>query len=381
MSNYIEAVHTQKIKGCIHPAKNSVDRLVGLSNLSRYLLGSNTLQDLMDRSVRSIIEILNLDFTRILTLESGGHYLCRITCNKDTSGLDRKHNLQEPLASEQIYHRLAASQPALIPYYAGLSLSVEERTSLDVGNVNHLWLVPLAVNSQEIGFLVLGKKTINEIDRYLIDTTHLVDLIAGQLSNAIYCIRLNDKLTGTSLEMVKALTKTLEARDSESGLHSQHMAGLSQQLAGELSATEKEAQEIYWAALLHDIGKIGIEDQVLRKPGPLTDSEWYIMKMHPEIGAKIVQGLTGLDGVAPLILAHHERLNGSGYPKGLKGDQIPFGARIIAVVDSYTAMVEGRIYQQNRTHEQALVELSRLSGVLYDTKVVKAFNKMINRAI
>lgn len=120
MSNYIEAVHTQKIKGCIHPAKNSVDRLVGLSNLSRYLLGSNTLQDLMDRSVRSIIEILNLDFTRILTLESGGHYLCRITCNKDTSGLDRKHNLQEPLASEQIYHRLAASQPALIPYYAGL---------------------------------------------------------------------------------------------------------------------------------------------------------------------------------------------------------------------------------------------------------------------
>lgn len=381
MSNYIEAVHTQKIKGCIHPAKNSVDRLVGLSNLSRYLLGSNTLQDLMDRSVRSIIEILNLDFTRILTLESGGHYLCRITCNKDTSGLDRKHNLQEPLASEQIYHRLAASQPALIPYYAGLSLSVEERTSLDVGNVNHLWLVPLAVNSQEIGFLVLGKKTINEIDRYLIDTTHLVDLIAGQLSNAIYCIRLNDKLSGTSLEMVKALTKTLEARDSESGLHSQHMAGLSQQLAGELSATEKEAQEIYWAALLHDIGKIGIEDQVLRKPGPLTDSEWYIMKMHPEIGAKIVQGLTGLDGVAPLILAHHERLNGSGYPKGLKGDQIPFGARIIAVVDSYTAMVEGRIYQQNRTHEQALVELSRLSRVLYDTKVVKAFNKMINRAI
>ncbi|MPM55357.1 hypothetical protein SDC9_102152 [bioreactor metagenome] len=381
MSNYIEPTNSFQKSAYRITAQNSVDRLIGLSDLNRYLLGSNTLQDLMERSARSMLEILNLDFARIVTVEGAGHYCCRISCNKDTSALGHKIETLEPEENERIYEKIRNSISPLSLISLSSVLSEKELISLALPIVAHLWAISLSVNSQFVGLLVLGKKQLTETDQKVITSTHLVDLIAGQLSNAVYRIRLNDRLSGTSLEMVKALTKTLEARDSESGIHSQLMAGMSQQLAIEMGLTESESQEVYWAALLHDIGKIGIEDRILRKPGPLTADEWAIMKTHPEIGAKIVQGLTGLDRVAPLILAHHERMDGSGYPKGLKGDQIPLGARIIAVVDSYHAMIEGRVYRTSRPHIDALAEITRNSGILFDEAVVLAFKTIINQAV
>lgn len=381
MSNYIEPTNSFQKSSYKITAQNSVDRLIGLSDLNRYLLGSNTLQDLMERSARSMLEILNLDYARIVTAETNGHYCCRISCNKDTATLGHKFDNFEAEENERIYEKVKETISPLTLASLSPILAEKEFRALALPNISHLWAISLSVNSQFVGLLILGKKQLAELDHKVITSTHLVDLIAGQLSNAVYRIRLNDRLTGTSLEMVKALTKTLEARDSESGLHSQLMAGMSQQLAIKLGLTESEAQEVYWAALLHDIGKIGIEDKILRKPGPLNADEWEIMKTHPEIGAKIVQGLTGLDRVAPLILAHHERIDGSGYPKGLKGDQIPLGARIIAVVDSYHAMIEGRVYRSSRPHVEALAEISRNSGTLFDEKVVRAFKAIINQAV
>jgi putative nucleotidyltransferase with HDIG domain len=177
--------------------------------------------------------------------------------------------------------------------------------------------------------------------------------------------------------MVKALTKALEARDNDSGVHSQNMAAISSQLARRMGRSEQESQEIYWAALLHDIGKIGVEDRILRKPDRLNADEWQVIKKHPEIGAKIVQGMTGLDAVAPLILCHHERMDGSGYPKGLKGEQIPFGARIIAVVDSFSAIIEGRVYQPKRAVQDAIDELVSKRGSQFDSDVVDNLILMI----
>ena len=201
----------------------------------------------------------------------------------------------------------------------------------------------------------------------------MVDLISDQLSNAIHRAQMSEQLESLSIETVIALSKTLETRDLHSASHSKLMASLSEQMGVQFNLSVRETRELCWAALLHDIGKIGVEDTILKKPGPLSESEWAVMKTHPEIGAQIVRGVSGLESIAPLIMTHHERYDGKGYPAGLKGDEIPLGGRILAVVDTYSTMIEGRPYQEKRTHAEALQEIIDYSGSAYDPDVVKAF--------
>ncbi len=130
---------------------------------------------------------------------------------------------------------------------------------------------------------------------------------------------------------------------------------------------------MYWGALLHDIGKIGVPDEILRKAGPLTDEEWELMKRHPELGAEIVAPVKKLVDVAPIIRSHQEKFDGSGYPDGLRGEEIPLGARILAVVDAYGAMTDERVYRKARSHEEALAELRRCAKTHFDPEVVDAF--------
>jgi len=177
---------------------------------------------------------------------------------------------------------------------------------------------------------------------------------------------------------VIALSKTLETRDLHSASHSKLMASLSEQMANHYQLSVRETRELCWAALLHDIGKIGVEDTILKKTGPLTDEEWEVMKMHPEIGAQIVRGVSGLESIAPLVLTHHERVDGTGYPQGLTGDQIPLGGKILAVVDAYSTMTEGRPYQEKRTHSEAIQEILNNSGKAYDPEVVDLFLSLFN---
>jgi putative nucleotidyltransferase with HDIG domain len=358
-------------------AQSSVDRWVGLSNLNRYLLGSNTLSDLLERATRSIVEILELTFAKVMILEPDGHYYSRMTYCDTIGAIENLDHIPVLHESEMLFVKLARANTPLLPYRMESGFVSENRLQfLDEGEQT-IWLVPLAVNSQEIGILELGSQEVKESDLYLINSTHLVDLVAGQLSNAIYRIKLNEKLTNTSGEMVRALTKALEVRDSDSGLHSQNMATISNQLARRMGCSEQESLNIYWAALLHDIGKIGVEDKILHKPGKLDAMEWEMIRKHPEIGAKIVKGMTGLDAVAPLILYHHERMDGSGYPKRLKGDQIPLGARILAVVDTFSAIIEGRVYQPKRLVQEAVDTLKQESGIHLDGAVVDALIQMI----
>jgi putative nucleotidyltransferase with HDIG domain len=358
-------------------AQSSVDRWVGLSNLNRYLLGSNTLSDLLERATRSIVEILELTFAKVMILEPDGHYYSRMTYCDTIGAIENLDHIPVLPETEILFNKLARANSPLLPYRMESGFISENRLQfLDEGEQT-IWLVLLAVNSQEIGILELGSQEVKESDLYLINSTHLVDLVAGQLSNAIYRIKLNEKLTNTSGEMVRALTKALEVRDNDSGLHSQNMATISSQLARRMGCSEQESLNIYWAALLHDIGKIGVEDKILHKPDKLDDMEWEVIRKHPEIGAKIVKGMTGLDAVAPLILFHHERMDGSGYPKGLKGDQIPLGARILAVVDTFSAMIEGRVYQPKRLVQEAVDTLVQESGIHLDGNVVDTLIQMI----
>jgi putative nucleotidyltransferase with HDIG domain len=170
-----------------------------------------------------------------------------------------------------------------------------------------------------------------------------------------------------------ALSSALDVRDTETEGHARRVVRYMELIADGLNVPVEQHATLRRGALLHDIGKIGVPDHILRKPGPLTENEWHTMRTHPDLGAKIIANVPFLEEVAVIIRAHHERWDGSGYPEGLGGEQIPLGARIFAVADSFDAMTSDRPYRRGRDLEEALAEIARCANTQFDPQVVRAF--------
>lgn len=181
--------------------------------------------------------------------------------------------------------------------------------------------------------------------------------------------QINDTYTLT----LEALVTALDARECETGNHSQRVVRTTLAIADRMGITGEEREHIARGALLHDIGKIGVPDHVLLKPGKLTEEEWIDMKKHPEIGARILSGIQFLEPAAEIVLAHQERWDGEGYPRGLAGEEIPIGARIFAVADALDAITSDRPYRRGRSLEYAKEEIARYAGTQFDPVVVEHF--------
>ena len=180
-----------------------------------------------------------------------------------------------------------------------------------------------------------------------------------------------------TFQAITVIANTIDAKDEYTKGHSQRVSEYSYALAKELGLEEKEAQDIRNIALLHDIGKIGVPDSVLNKPGKLTDSEYEIMKQHPIVGADILKDIKMIPGLDIGAKYHHERYDGKGYPSGLKGEDIPFIARIICVADAYDAMSSNRVYRKRFSEEKILEELERSRGTQFDPQIAEAFIRLL----
>jgi putative nucleotidyltransferase with HDIG domain len=175
---------------------------------------------------------------------------------------------------------------------------------------------------------------------------------------------------------LEALVAVLDARERETRAHSRRVAEYAVRLAAEFGIGRSDLEVVRRGALLHDIGKIGIPDHILLKPSPLTPGEWSQMRRHPEIGYWIVNGIAGLEGAARVVLAHHERFDGQGYPQGLRGPDIPVEARLFAVADSLDAITSDRPYHRAAPWENARREIAAGSGGQFDPSAVAAFLKV-----
>jgi len=203
-------------------------------------------------------------------------------------------------------------------------------------------------------------------------------LIADQAGSALRRSNLHEQLEESLFETVIALANAVEARDTYTKDHSARMEVLVVEVCKQLDFPEEEIQNMRLAARMHDIGKIGVPDHILRKPSSLTEEEWVEMRKHPEIGSKILAPISKMDKVSPIIRAHHEKFNGTGYPDGLEKDQIPLGARILTVVDAYVAMTDDRLYRKSLGHTKALEELIKNKGSQFDPEIVDIFLKVID---
>jgi putative nucleotidyltransferase with HDIG domain len=181
-----------------------------------------------------------------------------------------------------------------------------------------------------------------------------------------------------STERVIELAQELDVRDEGSARHCQTVARYAKRIARELDLPEHVCHSIHLAGLLHDVGKVAIPTPILSKPGPLTESEWDEMRHHPRIGAEIL-GDAGLEDVRDWVLAHHERPDGRGYPRGLSDEEIPIEAKILAVADAFEAMTTDRIYRKAMEPAAAVAELLENVGTQFDGKVVEAFIAVLDR--
>lgn len=179
-------------------------------------------------------------------------------------------------------------------------------------------------------------------------------------------------------DTLQAIMAALDARDHDTHGHSARVQMLTLELAREYGVREasKEWEIIFHGSLLHDVGKIAVSDQILRKPAALTDEEWAEMRKHPEAGASLLKQVTFLHGASELVHAHHERWDGGGYPRGLQGDEIPIGARLFMIADTYDAMTRDRVYRQAQSPEAARKEIMRCSGSQFDPQAVEAFLRL-----
>ena len=176
---------------------------------------------------------------------------------------------------------------------------------------------------------------------------------------------------------VSALSQAIDAKDGFTRGHADRVSRIAGALAREMGLSEHQIEQVELAGLLHDIGKIGVEDQILMKPARLDPHEQQLMRRHPIYGASILEPSESLRPLAPLVLHHHENFDGSGYPEGKSGDEIPLGSRIIIVADAYEAMTSDRTYRKAIGHERAMEQLDRYKGVQFDPKVVRALDTFI----
>jgi putative nucleotidyltransferase with HDIG domain len=238
---------------------------------------------------------------------------------------------------------------------------------------------PIVVKGRLTGLLAAGGKIgggeYSVADRLMLSS--LCHLAATGLQNA----RLFRELQETYLSTVRALINTLEAKHPYTHGHTERVARYTAAIAHAMNLPEEERERILFGAVLHDIGKMGVQDEILDKPSSLSEDEWKVIRNHPIVGANIISRMKFLCGVADLVRYHHERLDGRGYPEGLEGEAIPLGARIIAVADAFDAITTGRSYKDAEGWGKALETLESKADTHFDREVVSHFARIIRSGV
>ncbi len=236
--------------------------------------------------------------------------------------------------------------------------------------------VPLQYQQKMLGVVNVNNKQDGGL--FTEDDLEFVATLAGQAAIAAQNARIFEQLKESHFQTISALAEALDAKDATTGKHCDRLLQLASEVGERLGLDSEQQTCLRYAAVLHDIGKIGISEAILQKPGKLTSEEYKQIRKHPKLGAEMVKRVRFLEPVAPLINAHHERYDGKGYPNQLSGEEIPIEARIIAVIDSYDAMSSNRPYREALSREEAIQELQDYAGTQFDPRVVEEFLAVID---
>jgi diguanylate cyclase (GGDEF)-like protein len=327
-----------------------------------------------------LVDPLEIAQTTVEELHATFRYQCAAIDEIGADGMVRATAAAGPLARETggladrvqpidrgILGRVASTgEPALVldtardPDYVGMNTSVEPGSEL---------AVPIRVNGSVWGLLDLVELNTHAFDA---DDVVFADLVAAHVGAALDRARLRGELESTFMTTLAALCDALEQKDAYTAAHAHDVAELSEGVAARLGLSPDEVRTVRYAALLHDVGKIGIRTEILTKPGKLTEDEFAEMKQHTLIGQRILEPIPFFSGIHRLVRWAHERWDGAGYPDGMAGEDIPLGARIICACDAFHAMTSDRPYRAAMPLSEALAEIGRHAGTQFDPRVVEA---------
>jgi len=252
-----------------------------------------------------------------------------------------------------------------------LTGAADVKTAIDSLKLGAYDFIMKPVNVEEL--LIAADRAL-ERRQLLIERREYQQMLEARVEQATHdLVAAFRELEDTYRTTLEALGSALDSRDVGTEAHSRRVHGYALATAREYGVPEHDLRDLGHGVLLHDIGKIGIPDGILLKPGPLTAEEWVTMKTHPEIGKRLIEGIPFLRGAVPIIWSHHEKWDGSGYPRRLAGESIPLGARIFAVVDAFDAMTFDRPYSRAISFEAAKAEIKRCAGAHFDPAVVESF--------
>jgi len=240
--------------------------------------------------------------------------------------------------------------------------------------IEHIYHVPLIFGDHHLGAIWLGHR--GWIGR---EGFPLMSSIADVIASTLYSTRYEHHKPADKIETIQTLIKKLATWDTATFNHSLRMVPWAKATALTLGCSDEQIRTICWSTLLHDVGKLSVPKSILYKPGILTEDEWSVMKLHPSVGARMVNSVRKLTATRDIIGTHHEKYDGTGYPYGLKKETIPLGARILAVVDAFGAMTEERAYKKTYNHQEALDEIQNCTGKHFDPMVSSAFQELFHK--
>ncbi len=255
-------------------------------------------------------------------------------------------------------------------------LSEKEKKFIFQDQFRTALIIPFFQGRRVLGFALLCEARSPERSRFSRGNIEFYKTLSNHLSISIHNALLFSKNKSIFLHTIQALAAAVDARDSYTLFHSRNVTEYTVKIATAMNIPAYQIAVLRVAGLLHDIGKIGIKDEILLKPGKLTGEEFEEIKTHPLKAVKILKAVDELKDVSKIIAAHHERYEGNGYPHGLQGEQIPLGARIITVADAYDAMTSSRVYHNPLSKEKTTEIIKKCSGTQFDPQVVNAFLKI-----
>ncbi len=354
--------------------REKIKRLEILIETSMIFSSILDLDELLDTILRKAEEVMEAEASSIFRIDEEKKELYFITARGE-KGKEAKE-IRVPMGKGIVGWVAQHGKSLFVPdvtkdkrWFKG----VDEHTKFVTRSI---MAVPLVSKGKIIGVgEVLNKKGMRKFGKTDLE---LFEALGNQIAIAIENASLYMQLDELFLSSIRAIVEAVDAKDPYTRGHSGRVRDYSMMIGVEMSIGKEELKELEVCAILHDVGKIGVPDRILGKPGRLTPEEYVYMRRHPEFGASIVKPIEKLKKLSPSILYHHEHFDGSGYPKGLKGKHIPIYARIICIADSFDAMTTNRPYHKKSSKKMALIELEERSGSYYDPKFVRAFISSFN---